>query len=1025
MVTVALDPSQLAVLELPVGVNAAVIGAPGTGKTTTIIELVAQRVLDLDFAPEEVLVLTPTRSTASRLRDQLAVRIGRPTRGPLARTATSLAFDIARQAAVLAGDPPPTLLAGGDHDAIIRELLAGHIEDGRGPAWPDPLTDEVRVLPTFRTELRELMMRATDFGATPARLAQLGAEHGHQEWVAAAQFFAEYRQIVAESHPDRLDPAELMAAAAAAIDSGRSGTTVERLRLVVVDDLQEATAATLRLLKALSQRGIDVVAFGDPDVAANAFRGGDPSALGSLSSRLGLPRLVPLELAVAHRQGEKLRAMTAAVTDRIGTAAAGTQRRPAVGGPAIECPITELTAATQARVLQALARRLREAHLLDGVPWHRMAVVVRSGSLVGAAARSLELAEVRVRTDLGKRALRDDQAARSLLAVIDVAIGRRLLDAEASVELLLGPFGGLDRLALRRLRLALRAEELAGGGTRLSDELLVDALSGPGRLLTIEHRVARSADRLASTLAAVRALGDTGGSIEELLWLAWDRSGLARPWHEAALGAGLGAVEANRSLDGIVALFTAAKRFVERRPGDAAALFLEQVLSSEVPEDTLSPRSQQDSVLITTPPGVVGSEFEIVAVMGLQEGVWPNLRLRGSLLYPQRLGETLLGTDSAQVDERRSVLFDELRMFALAVSRPTAKLILGAVSNDDEAPSLLLGLLPDDAERVVTAETPALTLRALTGSLRRVLAADSSGAGDAAAAASGLARLASEGVPGADPLSWHGMLPISTETPLFDLDDPEITVPVSPSKVEQFEEAPLHWFVDLVAGSESSTPMAVGTIVHWVLETAQSASLEELWQATETRWPELLFESPWLAERQRRLTRTMIGGVAEYLADFERAGKRLVSAEGRFELIVDRARVRGTIDRIERHSDDSIVIVDLKTGSPLPDSEIPTHSQLGAYQLAYASGVLEGIEQPHRAGGAKLLFVKKGVRGKLYREGVQPPFDPEQLDGYRQRLSAVARGMASSRFEGLAELDEFRPGSSRYRLHIVRAVSSD
>ena len=48
-------------------------------------------------------------------------------------------------------------------------------------------------------------------------------------------------------------------------------------------------------------------------------------------------------------------------------------------------------------------------------------------------------------------------------------------------------------------------------------------------------------------------------------------------------------------------------------------------------------------------------------VAGLQDGVWPNLRLRGSLLHPQELVRAVLGVDEASLDERKLVLDDELR----------------------------------------------------------------------------------------------------------------------------------------------------------------------------------------------------------------------------------------------------------------------------------------------------------------------------------------------------------------------------
>ena len=80
----------------------------------------------------------------------------------------------------------------------------------------------------------------------------------------------------------------------------------------------------------------------------------------------------------------------------------------------------------------------------------------------------------------------------------------------------------------------------------------------------------------------------------------------------------------------------------------------------------------------------------------------------------------------------------------------------------------------------------------------------------------------------------------------------------------------------------------------------------------------------------------------------------------------------------------------------------------------------------HRAGGAKLLFVKKGTRGTLYREGIQAPLDEVQLEGFRTRIRQAAIGMAAAAFEGAVDLDAW--GSfdvATKKLHRVRSVASD
>lgn len=1017
-----LDASQRAVLALDATESALVVGAPGTGKTTTLVELVADRVHRLGFPAESVLALAFDRASATRLRDRLGLRVGEAVNGPLARTVSSLAFDIVAQAAIEAGGEPPTLLTGAEQDADVAALLAGQVEDGVGPDWPEPLNEAVRGLRSFRTELRELMMRATEHEITPERMRVLGVEHGHPEWIAAADFIDDYLGSITSARPDQLDAAELVRYAVAAIERGDVSDAVDRVRLVVVDDLQEATELGLALLRALESRGACVVAFGDPDAATSVFRGGSADVVARFGGRM------PVHfLRVAHRQPAALRDLTRSITERIGTAGI-VGHRGALPAPVDDdglLPLLTIEAPTPAREWSAIAGLLRERHLIDGIPWSRLAVVVRSGSLLDGVTRALAAGEVPTRSTSAGTALRDDPAARALLELVDLAVGRSELDVEGVTALLLGPFGGLDRLALRRLRVALRTEEVASGGDRAADALLVEAMAAPGRLATIDHRIAREADRLARVLDAVRTSSAAGAGIEELFWVVWEKSAVGPRWRQAASGTGMAASEANRNLDGVVALFTAAKRFSEREPDSPPSVFLARMLDADVPEDTLSPTGSTESVLVATPSGVVGREFDVVVVAGLQEGVWPDLRVRGTLLNTDALVRTAAGEPPVVIDARKQVLADELRMFTVAVSRASRQVVLAAVSDDDEQPSVLFGLAPRGTPSV-SAAAPPMTLRGLTGLLRRELTSDLATDIGRSAAASGLAELAAAGVPGADPAQWHGLAAPSSTAELFDEDE---TVPVSPSRIEAIEDSPLDWFLDEIAGSSTSTAMGIGTIVHWAMETADDPSVDALFAAVESRWKELVFEAPWIAAREKRAARRLVSGVAEYLVDAERAGTRVVAAEQRFTLDVGRAQVHGMIDRIEADPSGGVTIVDLKTGTPQTSpAKLATMPQLGVYQLAYASGQLDELCEPfapHRAAGAKLLFVREGVRGKSYREGEQAVLDDEGLEGFRERIRQAATAIAVAEFEGRAEVVDRGPFAAVRRLHRVKAVSSD
>lgn len=1028
------DRSQQAVLDLPTGQTAVVVGAPGSGKTSTLIEFAVDRVDRHGIAPDELLVIAASRQTSAELRDRLAVRLGRVTTGPLARTATSIAFEAVTARALAEGAEAPALLSGSDHDMVIRDLLDGHLASGTGPAWPEHLDRAVRSLGAFRTELRELMMRATEYDAETDDLRRLAEPARRPEWHAAADFIDEYRQVISSARAERLDPAELLAFAEAAIAEGLHGERLSAVRLILVDDLQQITEGAVRMLAAFAARGVTIVAFGDPDIATNSFRGGEADIFGRLGARVGAPDAPRLVLDTVHRHAAGIRAVVQLVTGHIGASGQGVQRAAgaavaasaAVPTNIADGSVRSISAPSPAALHRAVARQLRERHLLDGVPWSQLAVIVHTSSGIPALARSLAAAQVPTRTLVGGQAVRDQAAASALLRLVEVGVGRVPLDGTVASDLLTGPFGGVDAVGLRRLRLALRAEELAGGNNRPADDLLAEALGDPARLVTIDHAVGRAARDLAGVLAGIRDVLAAAGTAEEVLWAAWEGAGVADTWRNQALASGMAADEANRALDGIVALFTVARRYVERQPTGTVAGFLSEVLDSEIPEDTLAPQTDGEAVLVSTPSGASGFEFDTVVVAGIQDGQWPNLRPRGSLLGAPQLVAAITGRVEASIDERREVLGDELRTFALAVSRPRHRLVVAVVESDDETPSALFGLAARHAVPVI-ADTPQLTLRGLTGRLRRVLTTTRSDR-EAAAAGSALAAFAAARVPGAAPADWRGMLPASTERPLWDLTDPEARIPVSPSKLEEVERSPMEWFVSAMAGGGSGLSANVGTLVHDVMEHAESPDVEALWEALQRRWSELEFESTWHADIQRAAARRAVEALSAYLSHFDRDGAVLLSAEDNFSLDLEPAVLTGKIDRVESR-DGAIVIVDLKTGSVKSAQDAVDHPQLGAYQVAYSDGAIADLPDGHRAGGAALLFTKDGSgRGAArvpYTVRQQDAFDEERLEQFRARVRKAALLMVGPVIDAAVIDDPWAYGGDIRRVHLPGEVSGD
>jgi len=98
-----------------------------------------------------------------------------------------------------------------------------------------------------------------------------------------------------------------------------------------------------------------------------------------------------------------------------------------------------------------IADTLRRAHLIDGVPWSQMAVIVRSVPRAAARLpRALAAAGVPVALPaLAGRCPRSPRRGRWLAVLAATAHG---LDGEHAQALLTGPIGRVDPVSIRQLR---------------------------------------------------------------------------------------------------------------------------------------------------------------------------------------------------------------------------------------------------------------------------------------------------------------------------------------------------------------------------------------------------------------------------------------------------------------------------------------------------------------------------------------------------------------------------------------------
>ncbi len=133
----SLDEHQRRVVDHPGG-PLLVLAGPGTGKTTTLVEAIVDRVEQRGASPESVLALTFSRKAAEQLRDRVTARLGRTTATTLSATFHSFAYGLVRRyAPAELYAAPLRLLSAPESDVVLRELLTRHAESvalAAGPA---------------------------------------------------------------------------------------------------------------------------------------------------------------------------------------------------------------------------------------------------------------------------------------------------------------------------------------------------------------------------------------------------------------------------------------------------------------------------------------------------------------------------------------------------------------------------------------------------------------------------------------------------------------------------------------------------------------------------------------------------------------------------------------------------------------------------------------------------------------------------------------------------------------------------
>ncbi|MFD0024447.1 ATP-dependent helicase [Streptomyces sp. NPDC058382] len=962
--------------------------------------------------------------------------------------------------------------------------------------WPDELRACLTTR-GFADEVRAVLARSRELGLGPDALADFARRTGRPDWSAAAAFLAEYLDVLDAQgvldYAELVHRAVLLAERPEV--SALLAGSYDLVFVDEYQDTDPAQVRLLHALAGNRGStpggggGRNLIAFGDPDQSIYAFRGADVNGILDFPEVFrradGAPAPVGV-LTTSRRSGERLLAATRLLTRRMALTrlpSAKVRAHRELGAVREGGSVETYTYPTASTELDNIADLLRRAHLEDGVPWREMAVLVRAGGrTIPAVRRALTSAGVPLEVDGDDLPLRHEPAVAPLLTALRTVATAALrrgaesegeaaragseaaraggvavqeeaaragqetaqapgppsgwLDTETALTLLASPLGSMDAADLRRLGRALRDEERAAGNRvpAPSGDLLARALAEPERLVAHDPAYARGAQRLGALLRKARELLEGGGTAEEALWELWSGT----PWpgrlERAALRGGAGGRNADRDLDAVCALFDTAARAEERTGGRGALNFLEEVDAQDIAADILSRRSTRpDAVRLMTAHRSKGLEWRMVVVAGVQEGLWPDLRRRGSLLEADRIGRDGL----AEPLTPGALLAEERRLFYVAATRARERLVVTAVkapADDGDQPSRFLTELGVEPRDVTGRPRRPLAVAALVAELRATTVDPDASDALREEAAHRLARLAAladdEGqplVPSAHPYRWWGLYePTRSAVPLRDRDQP---VALSGSALDQLANTcALQWFLgrEVKADAPATAAQGFGNVVHVLADEVASgrtpADLAVLMERLDSVWDGLVFDAPWKSQQEKEQARVALERFLRWHV-MDRTGRTPAASEHDFDVTLEageyEVRIRGSMDRVERDAEGRAYVVDFKTGKQSPTKdEVARHPQLAVYQLAVREGAVDDVFDGRRpeSGGAELVQLRQPAPKKEGGDAVpkvqaQQPPDTEWVSD----LLATAAGRV---------LDErFTPTAGQHCTHCTFRAS--
>ncbi|MDH3250811.1 MAG: ATP-dependent helicase, partial [Acidimicrobiia bacterium] len=770
-----------------------VVAGPGTGKTHFLVERVKQLVVSEAATPEQILILTFSRRSASDIRGRISRAIGGSFTQINCATFHSFASRLleAEGADVLGWQSMPTLLTGPEQVQLVSELLTSE----NPSSWPIQFRSLLESR-TFATDVTDFILRARERRLGSADIRAMVPHH--PDWMGLPDFIDRYhRELPVRS---RIDYGTLLDTAITVLADERVSTSIAaQYRYVLVDEYQDTSPAQAALLEAFARATPNLTVTGDPYQSIYSFRGASIRNIETFPQTFTGPDGSParrIVLTTSFRVPAEILDAALSLTSGAELPGGAGPVEPAPHHGSVEAFVFDQTSAEA----DWIASEIERLHLIDRVPYGRIAVLLRSTRhLVTELSRSLS-----------RRRIPHDPPDRRLVDHPAIHLVRDIATIAAASETT--PAATVDR-ALRRL--------LLGPLFRLP--------------LAVERELVRERRRTGEPWTAIlgRHLEGASDLIEVISEGGWatERTAADGFWHVWEGIDRLAELAIHPEMAEFRAAWTAFSQALERQSERDPSISLIDYFRLADSDDfeaqpLLSHRSADgDRITLTTLHQAKGLEFDVVFIADAADSVFPDLRRGISLLSVRELDPSIGGSHAEHLRFR---LQEEIRLAYTAMTRARRRVVWTAtragIDEQERRPSRFmvaaLGLSEVSALGPPKPyDGPPVSLIQFQAGLRRTAADPTEVLPRRLAAIKMLtgddrnwnaARFAGSRVTGPD----TGVLPERFR--------------LSPSQAESYETCPRRYVLErrLGIGDGSSVYAMFGSLVHEVLERAEQAALE-------------------------------------------------------------------------------------------------------------------------------------------------------------------------------------------------------